>query len=68
MKIKRGRLQQIIQEELKRVLNEKDSSSIDYLEDVISDRNVEIAMGGRGPGLVVDGETLDMSDTKLMTA
>ena len=65
MKIKRGRLQQIIQEELKRVLNEKDSSSIDYLEDVISDRNVEIAMGGRGPGLVVDGETLDMSDTKL---
>ena len=68
MKIKRSRLQQIIQEELKRVLSEQDGSNIDYLEDVISDRNVEIAMGGRGPGLVVDGETLDMSEKGLDAA
>ena len=74
MRITKRQLRRIIKEEKAKVLAEQKvrhvvrtklmeqmGGGIAALEAAIAGQDIELAMGGRGPGLVVNGQTLDMA-------
>ena len=55
----------ITKRQLRRLIKEALGGGTSELEAAVKGQDVEIAMGGRGPALVVNGQDLDMLSTGL---
>ncbi len=60
-----GKKMKITKRQLRRLIREALNTGASDLESAVKGKDVEIAMGGSGPALVVNGQDLDMVSTGL---